>query len=52
MALVNGQSIEDIARERRASVQTIRWHLRNMSDKTGQSGSKGLTRMLTLLLPY
>jgi lipoprotein-releasing system permease protein len=51
MALVNGQSIEDIARERRTSVLTIRWHLRNMSDKTGQSGSKGLMRMLTLLLP-
>lgn len=50
--LVNGQSIEDIARERRASVQTIRWHIRNMSTKTGEHGVRGLTRMLTLLLPY
>ena len=51
MALVNGQSIDDISKERRTSVQTIRWHLRNMSEKTGENGVKGLTRLLTLLLP-
>lgn len=51
-SLVNGQSIEDIARDRKASVQTIRWHLRNMSAKVGEHGVKGLTRLLTLLLPY
>lgn len=51
-ALVNGQSVEEIARDRQASVQTIRWHLRNMTSKLGESGLKGLTRVLTLLLPY
>jgi len=52
MALVNGQSITEIARERRVSVPTIRWHIRNMIDKTGENGVRGLTRILTLLLPY
>lgn len=52
MALVNGQSISDIARERRVSVPTIRWHIRNMIEKTGENGVRGLTRILTLLLPY
>jgi DNA-binding NarL/FixJ family response regulator len=52
MALVNGQSITEIARDRRVSVPTIRWHIRNMIDKTGESGVRGLTRILTLLLPY
>jgi len=52
MALVNGQSISDIARERRISIPTIRWHIRNMIEKTGENGVRGLTRILTLLLPY
>lgn len=52
MALVNGQSISDIARDRRVSVPTIRWHIRNMIEKTGEDGVRGLTRILTLLLPY
>lgn len=38
MALVNGQSISDIARDRRVSVPTIRWHIRNMIEKTGENG--------------
>lgn len=52
LALVNGESIAEIARDRRISVPTVRWHIRNMVSKTGENGVRGLTRILTLLLPY
>ncbi len=52
LALVNGQSITEIARDRRIGVPTVRWHIRNMISKTGENGVRGLTRILTLLLPY
>jgi DNA-binding CsgD family transcriptional regulator len=51
VALLNGQGADDIARDRRKGVETIRWHIRNMADKAGCSGAQGLTRMLSLLLP-
>lgn len=52
IALINGQSISEIARERRVSVPTMRWHIRNMIEKADENGVRGLTRTLTLLLPY
>lgn len=49
--LLCGDRVADIARARRQSIQTIRWHMRNMISKTGSRNLTDLHRILALLLP-
>lgn len=49
--LLNGDSVASIARSNRKSVETVRWHVRNMIAKTGARNLADLTRILSLLLP-
>lgn len=51
LCLLNGDSIAKISRTNRKSEETIRWHVRNMIEKTGCRNLADLTRTLSLLLP-
>lgn len=46
-----GDSVADIASQRRQSTETIRWHIRNMIEKAGARNLADLHRILALLLP-
>jgi len=49
--LLCGDTVVSIARHRRQSAETIRWHIRNMIEKTGAKNLADLHRILALLLP-
>jgi DNA-binding CsgD family transcriptional regulator len=49
--LLCGDSVEAVARHRRLSTETVRWHIRNMIGKTGARNLADLHRILALLLP-
>lgn len=49
--LANGWSVAGIAEERNLSIETVRWHVRNMIAKLGARNLADLERILALLLP-
>jgi DNA-binding CsgD family transcriptional regulator len=50
-AFVDGKDIACIAGEMRRSVETVRWHVRNLFAKLGVNSQADLTRLGSLLLP-
>jgi DNA-binding CsgD family transcriptional regulator len=50
LGLVNGLSPEEIAKELEVSVDTIRWHLKNIYQRVGCSSQAELVRMLLSLV--
>lgn len=50
--LANGWGVTTIADERRLSLETVRWHVRNLIDKLGARNLADLQRTLALLLPF
>lgn len=51
-ALVRGRSVESIAILSDRSIDTVRWHVRNMIQKTGAASLADLIRIGTLLAPF
>lgn len=51
-ALVDGQTIRQIARATGRSEATLRWHVRNILEKTGLKSMTDLARFAALLLPF
>jgi DNA-binding CsgD family transcriptional regulator len=49
--ILNGESVRAIARERRLSVHTVRWYVRNLIEKTNARNLADLQRILALLSP-
>ncbi|MBI1393133.1 MAG: hypothetical protein GC152_10375 [Alphaproteobacteria bacterium] len=49
--LVMGKSIDDIAIEAGRSVQTVRWHVRNLIDKLGARSLADLVRTGAMIMP-
>jgi DNA-binding CsgD family transcriptional regulator len=49
--LVSGMSVSAIAEARNLSVQTVRWHTKNLIEKIGAQSLSDLQRILALLLP-
>lgn len=49
--LVRGLTISQIATNSRRSIETMRWHVRNMMEKTSAQSMSDLTRIASLLLP-
>lgn len=50
-AFVDGKDIASIASEMRRSIETVRWHVRNLFAKLGVNSQADLTRLGSLLLP-
>ena len=50
-AFVDGKDIASIAGEMQRSVETVRWHVRNLFAKLGVNSQAELTRLGSLLLP-
>jgi DNA-binding CsgD family transcriptional regulator len=50
--LVNGHSVEAIAKARNRAVATVRWHVKKMLMKSGARSIQDLTRMGALLAPF
>lgn len=50
-AFVDGKDIAGIASEMQRSVETVRWHVRNLFAKLGVNSQAELTRLGSLLLP-
>ncbi|MBI1211281.1 MAG: hypothetical protein GC190_07455 [Alphaproteobacteria bacterium] len=50
-AFVDGKDIASIAAEMRRSIETVRWHVRNLFAKLGVNSQADLTRLGSLLLP-
>lgn len=50
-SLASGERVEDIAESRQLTVQTVRWHVRNLIEKIGARSLADLIRTLSLLLP-
>jgi DNA-binding CsgD family transcriptional regulator len=50
LALVEGQSIEDFAASRGVSVDTVRWHLKNIYRRTGCKSQADLVRLVLSLV--
>ena len=51
-ALVNGESVSNIAGATHRSVATVRWHVKKLLLKTGARSIGDLTRIGSLLAPY
>jgi DNA-binding CsgD family transcriptional regulator len=50
-AFVDGRGIASIAREMKRSIETVRWHVRNLFAKLGVNTQADLARLGALLLP-
>ena len=50
-AFVDGKDIAGIASEMQRSIETVRWHVRNLFAKQGVNSQAELTRLGSLLLP-
>jgi len=50
-AFVDGKDIASIASEMQRSIETVRWHVRNLFAKLGVNSQADLTRLGSLLLP-
>jgi DNA-binding NarL/FixJ family response regulator len=51
-ALVDGQSIQQIASRTGRSEATLRWHVRNLLSKSGLKNMTDLIRFASLLMPF
>jgi DNA-binding CsgD family transcriptional regulator len=52
LGLADGRSVEQIARLSGRRTSTVRWHVRNMLEKTGLKSLSDLARFVSLLLPF
>jgi DNA-binding NarL/FixJ family response regulator len=50
-AVVDGEDIASIARKMERSVETVRWHVRNLFTKLGVNSQADLARLGALLMP-
>jgi DNA-binding CsgD family transcriptional regulator len=51
-ALVDGRTIQQIARQTGRSEATLRWHVRNLLSKSGLRSLTDLIRFASLLMPF
>lgn len=51
VALAGGHTVESLSRSQDRSIQTLRWHIKNIIAKTGSSSLTDAIRMASLLVP-
>lgn len=51
-ALVQGESLKNYSRRKKISIHTVRWHVKNMIEKTSGGSIHNLVRLGSLMLPF